>query len=162
MTTTTTDPTHPTESFLRSIDIHTLLPQQEPFVMAETLVEYSADTTATETRIKPTNLFVETDGKGFCVLSSEGLIENIAQTCATRIGYVNRYILKKGVEIGFIGSVRHFRVTRLPRVGELIRTSVKIEQEIFGMTLATATVASGKETLAHTEIKIAVKEGEQV
>ncbi len=161
MNTATTDPAHPTEDFLRSIDIHTLLPQQEPFVMVETLVGYSAEETSTETHIRADNIFIGNCGaESTSALSAEGIIENIAQTCAARIGYVNKYILKKGIQIGFIGSVRHFRVFRLPRVGERIRTSVKIEQEIFGMTLASATVTSGNETLAQSEIKIAVKEGD--
>lgn len=155
----TTDPTNPMEDFLRSIDIHTLLPQQEPFVMVGKLIAYSAEETTTETSIRHDNIFAEKSGKdGESVLSAEGLIENIAQTCAARIGYINKYILKKGIQIGFIGSVRHFRASRLPRAGELVRTSVKIEQEIFGMTLATAAVTSGEETLAQCEIKIAVKE----
>lgn len=149
------DPTQPTADFLRNIDIHTLLPQQEPFVMVQKLVHYDAENTVTETTIQPNNLFV-TDG----CFSAEGLIENIAQTCAARIGYVNKYILRRGIQIGFIGSVRHFAYQRLPRVGELIRTSVHIEQEVFGMTLATATVCQGNEQLTTTEIKIAVKEGE--
>lgn len=147
------DPKHPTEAFLRGIDIHTLLPQQEPFIMVEKLVHYDSENTITLTTIHSSNIFV-TDG----ALSAEGLIENIAQTCAARIGYVNKYILRRGIQIGFIGSVRHFSVERLPRVGEQIRTSVHIEQEVFGMTLATATVCVGEEQLAQTEIKIAVRE----
>lgn len=147
------DPTLPTTAFLRDIDIHTLLPQQEPFVMVGTLVAYDATHTATETLVKADNIFVE--GGELC---AEGMVENIAQTCAARIGYVNKYILKRGIQIGFIGSVRHFKLHRLPRVDEIITTRVKIEQEVFGMTLATATVHSGAELLAETEIKIAVKD----
>ena len=63
------DPTQPTESFLRGIDIHTLLPQQEPFVMVERLVHYDAENTMTLTTICPDNIFA-IDG----VLSAEGLI----------------------------------------------------------------------------------------
>lgn len=82
-----TDYTHPTETFLRSIDIHTLLPQQEPFVMIGTLTAFTERTIATETVVRADNLFV-VDGQ----LSAPGLIENIAQTCAARIGYANVYI----------------------------------------------------------------------
>lgn len=147
------DPKAPTTDFLRAINIHTLLPQQEPFVMVGQLVAYNDAQTTTETLIHPNNVFVKNE-----VFTAEGLIENVAQTCAARIGYVNKYILKKGIQIGFIGSVRHFKVHRLPRVGQTITTSVHIEQEVFGMTLATATVQQGNELLAETEIKIAVKD----
>lgn len=149
------DVNNPSEQDLRAIDIHTLLPQQEPFVMVQHLVAYDAGHTATETTVMADNLFAE---KG--CFSAEGLVENIAQTCAARIGYVNKYILKRGIQIGFIGAVRHFEVNRLPKVGECIRTVVNIEQEIFGMTLATANVYAGDELLARTEIKIAIKDEE--
>lgn len=87
-------------------------------------------------------------------------MENIAQTCAARIGYVNKYILKKGVQLGFIGAVRNFEVLALPRVGQTIVTHVKVLENVFGMTLAEAYIESAGEVLVKTEIKIAVKETE--
>ena len=48
-----------TEAFLRSIDIHTILPQQEPFVMVGKLVHFELRTSTTETVIREDNLFVE-------------------------------------------------------------------------------------------------------
>ena len=147
------DPRYPTEAFLRSIDIHVLLPQQEPFVMISRLVQFDMVRTVTETDIKAENLFVD-EGQ----FSASGLIENIAQTCAARLGYVNKYIQKKGVQQGFIGAVRNLRVIALPKVGDTISTTVDVREEVFGMTLADAVVKSGDQTLLTTEIKIAVKE----
>lgn len=143
----------PTEEFLRSIDIHTLLPQQEPFVMVGTLTAFSMLRTVTELTISADNLFV-TDGR----FQAAGMIENMAQTCASRIGYVNQYILKKGVQIGFIGAIRNMQVNDLACVGDTIVTEVNIREEVFGMTLADATVRCGDKLLASTEMKIAVKE----
>lgn len=142
----------PTEQELSGIDIHELLPQQEPFVMVGALVYFDRTLTVTKTTIKADNIFV--DGG---LLSASGLMENIAQTCAARIGYVNRYILKKAVQIGFIGAVRNFEVNVLPKVGETITTSVDVKEEIFGMTLAEAVVKAGARILATTEMKIAVR-----
>ena len=147
------DPRYPTEAFLRSIDIHVLLPQQEPFVMISRLVQFDMVRTVTETDVKADNLFVD-EGQ----FSASGLIENIAQTCAARLGYVNKYIQKKGVQQGFIGAVRNLRVIALPKVGDTISTTVDVREEVFGMTLADAVVKSGDQTLLTTEIKIAVKE----
>ena len=45
-------------SFLRQIDIHSLLPQQEPFVMIGCLVYFDERRTITETTIKEDNIFV--------------------------------------------------------------------------------------------------------
>ena len=143
------------ETFLRGIDIHTLLPQQEPFVMVDCLIQIDEKSFATETVVKAENIFVD-DGR----LSASGLIENIAQTCAARIGFVNKYILKKGIQIGFIGAVRNLEVVKLPKVGQTITTKVEVVEEVFGMTLANATVTCEGETLVTTEMKIAIKSEE--
>lgn len=143
------------ETFLRGIDIHTLLPQQEPFVMVGCLIQVDEKSFATETVVKAENIFVD-DGR----LSASGLIENIAQTCAARIGFVNKYILKKGIQIGFIGAVRNLEVMKLPKVGQTITTKVEVVEEVFGMTLANATVTCEGETLVTTEMKIAVRSEE--
>jgi len=148
-----TDPKQPTEAFLRAIDIHELLPQQEPFVMISRLVRFDMVNTVTETDIMADNIFVE-DGR----FSASGLIENIAQTCAARIGYVNKNILQKDIQIGFIGAVRNLEINDLPKVGDTIVTTVEVREEVFGMTLATATVTQGDRVLVTTEMKIAVKE----
>lgn len=148
-----TEPIWPTEAFLRSIDIHELLPQQEPFVMISRLVQLDAVRTVCETDIKADNIFVE-EGH----LSASGLIENIAQTCAARIGYINKCVLKKDVQIGFIGAIRNMEIIDLPEVGQQITTIVDVKEEVFGMTLASAEVRQEDRTLVTTEMKIAVKE----
>lgn len=140
---------------LRDIDIHELLPQQEPFVMVDKLIHFEMEKTVTETMITTENIFTE-DGE----FSASGIIENIAQTCAVRIGYINKYILKKGIQLGFIGAVRNLRLYRLPKVGEVIHTTVLTIEEIFGMTLVKATVTSGNEILTESEMKIALSEVE--
>ncbi len=141
------------EQELRQIDIHELLPQQEPFVMIGTLVNIDKTLTVTETEIKADNIFVDNG-----CLSASGLMENIAQTCAARIGYVNKYVFKKDIQLGFIGAVRNFEVMGLPKVGDVVTTQVVVKEEVFGMTLAEATVKCSDKTLVTTEIKIAVKE----
>lgn len=141
------------EQELRQIDIHELLPQQEPFVMIGTLVHIDKTLTVTETEIKADNIFVDND-----CLSASGLMENIAQTCAARIGYVNKYVFKKDIQLGFIGAVRNFEVMGLPKVGDVMTTQVVVKEEVFGMTLAEAIVKCSDKTLVTTEIKIAVKE----
>lgn len=146
---------HPSEEFLRSIDIHTLLPQQEPFVMVGTLTYFERTRIKTELRIPEDNIFVN-DG----YFSAAGIIENMAQTCAARLGYINKYILLKGIQLGFIGALRDMEVVSLPKVGETIVTEVVIREEVFGMLLADATVMCGNRLIAKTEMKIAEREGE--
>lgn len=150
------DAEHPTEVFLRQIDIHELLPQQEPFVMIDTLTHFDNTLTVTETTVRADNIFVDAER-----FSASGLMENIAQTCAARIGYINKYILKKGIQIGFIGAVRNFEVKLLPKVGDVITTRVDVKEEIFGMTLAEATIECDGTPIVTTEMKIAVKNREE-
>jgi len=147
------DVENPSESDLRAIDVHELLPQQEPFVMIGSLVYFDKTLIVTETKVQRDNIFV--DGNRF---SASGLMENIAQTCAARIGYVNKFILKKGIQLGFIGGVRNFVVIALPIVGDVITTRVEVKEEVFGMTLAEATIVCGDKVLVTSEMKIAIKE----
>lgn len=137
------------------IDIRELLPQRDPFIMIDKLIHYDESNVITRTLVSDNNIFVNA---GY--LQAAGLIENVAQTCAARIGYINKYILKRDVEIGFIGAVRDFEIFRMPSVGEIIITKVEIVEELFGMTLATATIHSGEEIIARSQMKIAVRREE--
>ena len=142
------------EDFLRQIDVHELLPQQEPFVMIGAMTYFDEARTVTETTISADNIFVD-DG----LFSASGLIENMAQTCAARIGFVNKYLYNNGIQIGVIGAVRKLVINSLPAAGQTITTTVDIVSEVFGMTLAKATVTCDGEELLSTEIKISVREG---
>ena len=135
------------------IDIHELLPQQEPFVMVGKLRHFDMERTITTMTISDDNIFVE-DGR----FTAFGVIENIAQTCATRIGYINKYILKKGIQLGFIGAIRNLHMYRLPAVDEEIETTILTLEEVFGMTLVSAQVKVNDELVAESEMKIAVSE----
>lgn len=144
-----------TEEFLLSIDVHNILPQQDPFVMIDHLTHFEMMTSTTQTLIRESNIFV--DGGRF---SASGMMENIAQTCAARIGFYNKYILHKQVQVGFIGAVRNYVVEYLPAVGETITTRVDIIEEIFGMTLAQAEIRCGERIVATAEIKLSVRNAE--
>ncbi len=124
--------------------------------MIGALTHFDRTLTVTETEVKADNIFVD-NGR----FTPSGLMENIAQTCAARIGYVNKYILKKGIQLGFIGAVRNFEVIDTPQVGDTITTRVEVREEVFGMTLADAEITLNGRTLVTTEMKIAVKDIEE-
>ncbi|MDD6773563.1 MAG: pseudouridylate synthase [Bacteroidales bacterium] len=140
------------DEFIRSIDVHTVLPQQEPFVMIGCMTHFEMTTSTTETLIREDNIFVDNG-----CFSASGMMENIAQTCAARVGYYNKYILHKDVQVGFIGAVRNYNIKALARVGQIITTKVDIVEEVFGMTLANAEVRCGEQLLATAEIKLSVR-----
>ena len=134
------------------IDVHTLLPQQEPFVMIDRLIHYDPVKTVTTLQVRADNIFAD-DGH----LSVAGLNENIAQTCAARMGYIS---LSSGdrVKIGVIGAITGFSVNRTPLVGEVLTTEIEVKQEVFQVTLVHATVKVGEEVIAETDLKIALQD----
>lgn len=142
---------NPTDEFVQGIDIYTLLPQQEPFVLIDKMMHFSTDEVQTQLCIREDCMFVSQG-----TLSASGMLENIAQTCAARIGFISRYIFNNDIKPGVIGAIRNATINSLPKVGDTITTEVIIREEVFGMSLAEATVKLGEKTLATTEIKIAI------
>lgn len=137
---------------IEEIPILELIPQRPPFVMVDCLTHFDRLRTETALTVREDNLFVE-DG----CLSAAGLVENVAQTCAARMGYIN-WLDREHVKLGFIGSVRDMSFLRLPRVGEVLTTSITVREEVFRMTLVDAEVRVGDEVIATAEMKIALSE----
>jgi predicted hotdog family 3-hydroxylacyl-ACP dehydratase len=135
----------------REIDVKTLIPQQPPFVMIDRLVHFDNVFTRTELEIRPDNMFLENG-----VLLEAGLIENIAQTCAARLGYINKVILGDVVRLGFIGAMKSLIIHKLPAVNSTLETSIEVVNEVFNITLVNATTMCNGEVLAACEMKISV------
>ena len=53
------NPQTPSDEFVRQIDVHTLLPQQEPFVMIGQMEHFDMINVRTSTDVLPSNIFVE-------------------------------------------------------------------------------------------------------
>jgi len=137
------------------IDILELLPQRPPFVMVDKLLHCDSETTKTALTVREDNIFFDNG-----VLSEAGLIENIAQTCAARMGSINKDEDSGSVKIGFIGAIRNQEIARLPKLGETIVTQVDTISEVFQMTLVNATVSIGNEIVTSCEMKISMTDKE--
>lgn len=135
---------------IQDIPLKELIPQKPPFVMIDRLMSSDAVFSVTELEVRPDNLFVD-NGR----MTAAGLVENIAQTCAARIGYIN---LNSGetVKIGVIGSISNLDIARTPKVGEHLVTTIKLLEEVFQVTLVEAMVKSDEEVLAQCNMKIAL------
>ena len=138
----------------RDIDIKDLLPQRPPMLQVDAMVDYAEGYALTEFLVREDCIFVE-DG----VMKAEGIIENVAQTCAARIGYYDRFVLKVPVKIGYIGAIKGFQVYSSPAVGTLLKTSSTVQSEFFGISLVRAEVrdAATGELVAAGTMKIAIK-----
>ena len=137
------------------IAIGGILPQREPFLFVDRLVRYDDQGTVTAFTVPSEHLLVE-DGH----LTASGILENMAQSSAARIGYLCKYILHVPVRIGYIGAIRKFRVHRLPAVGETVHTTVVLVEDVFGISLADVTVRVGEEVIAEAALKTALGEKE--
>jgi predicted hotdog family 3-hydroxylacyl-ACP dehydratase len=135
----------------RDIDIKTLIPQQPPFVMVDRLLHFDQILTRTEFEIKPDSLFLENG-----VLLEAGLIENIAQTCAARLGYINKIIQGDVVHLGFIGAMKSLIIKKLPATGSTLETNIEVVNEVFNITLVNAVTLCNGEVLVTCEMKISV------
>ena len=131
-------------------DILTLIPQRPPMVMVDRLLHCDTVVTETELTVSKDNIMVE-DGH----MSEIGLIENVAQTCAARMGYIN-LTSGKEVRVGVIGALRDMTIHSLPEVGSTIKTRIEVSDEVFGMTLAQAESRCGDMLLCSGTIKIAL------
>lgn len=130
-----------------------LLPQQSPFIMIDCLTKFDEKITETSFKVRNDNIFVENGKLNACALA-----ENIAQTCAARLGYVNKYILKKDVQIGFIGAIKNLSVVETPSVGDILTTRIEVLQDIMGVTLVDAQIVCNNKVIVKAQMKIAIAE----
>ena len=125
-----------------------LLPQAPPFVMVGQLT-YSDETTTRSTfTIRADNSMVFNG-----TFSEGGLLENIAQTAAARVGHIAK-TENKPITGGYIGAVKDFEVFFLPAIGNDIMTEIKIENQIFNVNVITGQVWCNNELAARCEMKV--------
>lgn len=134
------------------INILELIPQRPPFIMVDRLSHFDRIVTTSEFTVREDNIFLDGDE-----LLPEGLVENIAQTCAARIGYVN-LLSKESVRLGFIGAVRNMSIHKTPKIGETIETIIIVKEEIFQMTLVDAEISLNGNVIVNAEMKIALSD----
>ena len=135
---------------MENISLKELIPQRPPFVMIDKLLSFDMAVTMTQLEVRADNIFCK-DGK----LSAEGLMENIAQTCAARTGYIS-LTKNESVRIGVIGAVSNYEIFRTPKVGELIITTIEVMEELFQITMVKAEIKCGDEMIARANMKIAL------
>lgn len=98
--------------------------------------------------VREDNIFVE-QGQ----LTEPALIENIAQTAAARMGYLCDQE-QKPVPVGFIGAVQHLKITGLPQIADILKTSITIKNQIFNATIIEGAITVNETRLVSCEMKI--------
>lgn len=139
---------------MRTIDVHTLLLQQEPFVAVDRLVACEERNAESETTVRAESIFVR-DGR----LTAGGIVENIAQTASLHFGYRSVYVLHRGVSVGMLAAIGNLRILRRPETGEQLLTRVEVRESAFGIVLMHGSVFSGGELVAEGDMKFSSSEG---
>ncbi|ACU59354.1 hypothetical protein [Chitinophaga pinensis] len=134
--------------FIHTDNITAYIPQRPPIVMISGILEVKDALTRTGLQIAADNIFVENG-----VLQSPGLLENMAQTAAARVGYIAQQE-NTPVPIGFIGAVKDFEVFGFPPVGSFIETTTEIQTQVFNATMVAAKVTLDGKLMAQCELKI--------
>ncbi|MDR0872974.1 MAG: pseudouridylate synthase [Prevotellaceae bacterium] len=138
---------------MEQINIKDLIPQKEPFIMVEKLLHCDLEKTKTSLSIINDNIFVENDA-----FSQSGIVENVAQTCAARLGYLNR---NQPVKIGMIGSINDFEFSGiLPKAGQEIITEISVEAEVGQIILLNASVLCNENIVATGKMKVVLTDKE--
>lgn len=135
---------------INDFDISDLIPQRRPFVMVDRLTECDDDGATSELTFKEDNIFRSGD-----VMTESGMMENIAQTCAARIGYLG-LLNNEPVKIGVIGGIKNMQFFDSPRVGDTLVTKVSIVSVVFNVTLVNAKVFCNGKLMAEGDMKIAL------
>ena len=111
-----------------------------------------------------TTKFLIDKGNIFChngIFREPGIIENIAQTAAARVGFICERENRE-VPLGFIGSVKDLVIHQLPAAGDILKTDVTIEHEVFNATIIRGKIYCRDNILAQCEMKIFIQEGTRV
>ncbi|HSI69691.1 MAG TPA: hypothetical protein VK941_05615 [Gillisia sp.] len=138
-----------TEPITEETRILQLIPQKPPFVMVDSLLEYTHLTGTMAFTIPEDNLLVK-DG----IFSEPGLIEHMAQSMSLHRGYRGFLEGLEKPQTGFIGAIKSVEIFELPQPGTILTTYVEILQEVMKVTLVTArTENEDGKVLATSEMK---------
>lgn len=130
--------------------VESLIPQRFPFVMVNSILEYSESHLISGFEIKEDNIFVQNS-----IFQASGLIEHQAQSVALHTGY-KFYLLGKEAPTGYIGAIKTFEALRLPELGQKLTSEVSIINEMMGVTLVDIVTKLNDEVIAKSQMKTVV------
>ena len=139
---------------LEKIEITSLIPQRPPFMMVDKILSCDDTDGVTELVVRQDNILLD-DSK----LSSAGITENMAQSCAARMGCVDR-LHNEPIKLGYIGEIKNLKIYRQPLLDEKLTTEIHIMMEYFDMTLASVCTKVDDVVIAEARIKLAMSKRE--
>ena len=134
-----------------------LIPQQPPFVLVDTLIEYETNRIVSTFDIPEQHVLVDEDG----VFTEAGIIEHFAQTIALHQGY-DYFTRNMPPPVGYIGSIKNFEIFLLPHAGHKLHTTIYILQQLFGVTAVRGEVRCQHRLIATGEMRTVIAKEKEV
>ncbi len=131
-----------------SEELRELIPQKHPMVMIDGLLVSEETMTKTCLTIREDNIFFN---DGF--FREPGLIENMAQTAASGVGYQNS-LSNQAPPRGYIASVQNLNIYQLPEVNSEIVTTITLKHKVFDITVLEGKIHLEKVLIASCDIKV--------
>jgi len=132
----------------RDIPIVKLIPQRSPMIMVDKMLSCDENNAVAEFTIRQDNILL--GDKSF---SAPGIVENMAQSCAARMGCVD-LLHGEPIKLGYIGEVRNAIITYYPHCGEILHTYIHVIEDMFNVLLADVLVKIDGKTIATAQIKV--------
>jgi predicted hotdog family 3-hydroxylacyl-ACP dehydratase len=132
-----------------------LIPQREPFVLVDEIIECSGERTLTGFSFDSSHILCR-DG----LLLEAGIIENFAQSAAAGAGY---HFVSQGLDIpiGFIGSVDKLKINFKPSAGDILETEVTVTHKVMSVTVVDCISKVKDQVVATCKMKIFIVDQEQ-
>lgn len=134
-------------------EIKDLIPQRDPIIMVDKLIEVDGDVAVTGLTVRADNYFIDEDG----LLAEPGLIEHIAQSASAFAGYRAIRAGAATPPVGYIGEVKKFHCYCRPQPGDELRTTITMGAEMAGVTIITGETRLLDDIVADTQMKIFIK-----
>lgn len=139
---------------LTDINIQEYLPHREPLLMVDGIIELCKEKVITRFSIQADNIFLLNNQ-----LQESGLIENMAQTCASIVGQSFFDDQSNDTKvIGFITSIKKVNIFSLPHLGQEIITKAKLVSQYENICNVSCETFCEDELLGTAEINLFIQE----
>ena len=140
------------KAIVNSDSILNYIPQRPPIVLVSRIYAADDESVVTGFDISDEHIFTQ-NGR----LTESGIIENMAQTAASRAGYE---AVKHNTTpaVGFIGNIKNLVIHTLPLSGHELFTEVRTKTQVMNVSIVDARSYSNNELVATCEMKIFLQE----
>ena len=131
-------------------DIASLIPQRSPIMMVSEYGYEDGEIGWSKLNIASDNIFLDADGR----MIAEGLIEHIAQTAASHMGFRHR-LAGEDVSVGFIGDIKRCTINGpMPAAGDSIKTDIRIISQVGNITMISAETKLNDNVIVSCRMKL--------